>query len=336
MSSSTEKTQRFALYVPISIRNPVKREAEDILVNDSQEKEERNNKSEAWFHQYFIPPTFNTNHSNASNRLKAKNELYHQFFDTHYNTKQVFSLTLPERLLYKSLHQQPSTASESNNLDSGRYLPPTSLGALTYGELVDIYPLYTIFFLLQKNHRLPAPGTGLFYDLGAGSGRVIVAAYLLYPFAHYIGIEILSSLVDISQQIHQSFIKYLQSASSDSSLAHSYSQSLTAFDFDHYDCRQNPYQNQRPPIQFLHGSIDLITCDRKEEKEEIILDPRLDWRQGDIIFINSTCFDKDLMNHLSYLCTGLKSGSIVITLTHMLSKESDCDCVHELRLEMSW
>ena len=48
---------------------------------------------------------------------------------------------------------------------------------------------------------------GVFYDLGSGSGKMVLAAALLYPFSKSIGIEYLSDLHDLSQILVQRYYK---------------------------------------------------------------------------------------------------------------------------------
>jgi len=76
-------------------------------------------------------------------------------------------------------------------------------------------------------------------------------------------------------------------------------------------------------LNFIQGSfLELSVCD---------------WLDGDVIFINSTCFNKAMMDSLSTLCRGLRLGSYVITLTHTLSDaEGLFKIICEDRLTMSW
>ena len=48
---------------------------------------------------------------------------------------------------------------------------------------------------------------GVFYDLGSGSGKMVLAAALLHPFSKSIGIEYLSDLHDLSQILVQRYYK---------------------------------------------------------------------------------------------------------------------------------
>ena len=65
--------------------------------------------------------------------------------------------------------------------------------SLTYGES-HLPSLYEIF-----NEVKPKEGE-IFYDLGSGSGRLVLYAALSFPFAKCVGIELLDDLVTSSQE----------------------------------------------------------------------------------------------------------------------------------------
>lgn len=64
--------------------------------------------------------------------------------------------------------------------------------SLVYGES-HLPSLYEIF-----SETNPQPGE-IFYDLGSGSGRLVLYAALSFPFAKVIGIELLDDLVNVAQ-----------------------------------------------------------------------------------------------------------------------------------------
>ena len=61
----------------------------------------------------------------------------------------------------------------------------------------------------------------------------------------------------------------------------------------------------------------------------------LDWSNGDIVFINSTCFDKSMMQKLAKLAGRLKYGSYVITVTFKLPSKV-YELVSSLEVDFSW
>ncbi len=74
-------------------------------------------------------------------------------------------------------------------------------------------------------------------------------------------------------------------------------------------------------MQFIHG--DFVKMRTK------------DWRDADVIFINSTCYDEALMNKISDLAMGMKKGSFFITLTKRLPCPDFVVLEYEM-YKMSW
>lgn len=174
----------------------------------------------------------------------------------------------------------------------------TSRGSLVYGEINDVYSMVKLFDFLKSHDAYPlAKQTNgekiVFYDLGSGTGRVVMAVSLLGYANYCIGIEIQSSLYQTSQLVLQE-----------------------------YNSWTNKNENV---IEFHHGSI---------------LDPQYihpaGWQEADILFINCTCFDNDLMDALHQIICHMASGSIVVTLSIMLSPSAECEFLGEFRQEMSW
>jgi SAM-dependent methyltransferase len=60
-----------------------------------------------------------------------------------------------------------------------------------------------------------------------------------------------------------------------------------------------------------------------------------DWRDGDVVFCNSTCFDDKIMDKLALIANGMKKGSFFITLTRRLPTNDFVVLEHELH-RMSW
>jgi len=70
---------------------------------------------------------------------------------------------------------------------------------LTYGEISSIDTLRVIFSKIKAGGGLK--GDEIFYDLGSGIGKPVLAASLLHKFKKCIGIEILKDLCDISIKV---------------------------------------------------------------------------------------------------------------------------------------
>lgn len=61
----------------------------------------------------------------------------------------------------------------------------------------------------------------------------------------------------------------------------------------------------------------------------------LDWSNGDVVFINSTCFDKTMMQQFGKLAGRLKYGSYVITVTFKLPSKV-FELLSSFEAEFSW
>jgi len=128
---------------------------------------------------------------------------------------------------------------------------------LTYGE-VDFTSLGETFATIKAQHG-GIPSRGVFYDLGSGTGKGVIAAALLHDFAVCKGIEILKGLYDVSAQLKEEY------------------------DTVKGEIRQNYPElfPQLPEVRFEHGSFFDI-----------------DWSDASMIFANSTCFSSEMMRHL--------------------------------------
>lgn len=179
----------------------------------------------------------------------------------------------------------------------------TSTVSLTYGEINDVDSMINTFRLLKESNAFPIPNTHgrdvVFYDLGSGTGRVVMAIALLGYATHCIGIEIQSSLYQTSKLVQHNYENLLQSQS-------------------FYTPLPTP-----PTIEFHHGSI---------------IDPiyTVQWKDADIVFINCTCFDNELMEELYIVMKTMRPGSLIILLSITLPKELNCEFLCEFRQQMSW
>mmetsp|Transcript_12240 Transcript_12240/g.16993 ORF Transcript_12240/g.16993 Transcript_12240/m.16993 type:complete len:104 (+) Transcript_12240:136-447(+) len=60
-----------------------------------------------------------------------------------------------------------------------------------------------------------------------------------------------------------------------------------------------------------------------------------DWSDGNVIFINSTCFSKSLMEKIAAKAVHLVPGSCVVTLTQPIVSQS-FELLESKKYEMSW
>jgi SAM-dependent methyltransferase len=313
-----------------SCEDVIEKEEEQSEILDEFGQEISGPKTIKWYDKYLIPPGRVIKENNASELLQEKNRVFVSLFKA-YSTSKVAYKSKSEREDYKqSFDDTPSHPTDENQF------PATSMMSLTYGEMIDIYPLHTLFLLLKKKKLLPKPRQGIFYDLGSGSGRIVVAASLLYPFKELVGIEILGSLVDISVDVKENLEKKLLGSKADTLHSDEKSIILDYTDLLQQDEDDSSFDgaNCSPKIHLFHNSI-LNNLSAPSIQSNNIINP-LNWLQGNLIFINSTCFDQELMKQISFHCQFLQSGTIVITLTNMLLPISQCETLHELRLDMSW
>lgn len=85
--------------------------------------------------------------------------------------------------------------------------------SLTYGE-VDFISIGEIFETI-KNRYGGIPTGGVFYDLGAGTGKGVIAAAVLHHFEVCKGIEVLEGLYDVSLQFKQKYEEIMPKAVQD-------------------------------------------------------------------------------------------------------------------------
>lgn len=137
----------------------------------------------------------------------------------------------------------------------------------------------------------PQPGS-IFYDLGAGTGKAIILAHLLFDFSETIGIELLDTLYEASAQVLERFKKEIE-PTLDPKLA-------------------------KKKLTLLHGSF---------------LD--IDFKNADLIFINSTCFQEDLMALLEPKLEEIRPHAQVITLSKTLKSPAFHQYKHKM-YEFSW
>jgi hypothetical protein len=129
---------------------------------------------------------------------------------------------------------------------------------LTYGE-IDFHSLGEIFDTIRNRYG-DIPDGGIFYDLGSGTGKGVIAAAVLHSFEKCVGIEILEGLHDISVQVKEAYEREMPVA-----------------------LAQNPQVFKKmPEVQTILGSFFEV-----------------DWTDASFIFANSTCFDIAMRNRIS-------------------------------------
>jgi hypothetical protein len=136
---------------------------------------------------------------------------------------------------------------------------------------------------------------GTFYDLGAGAGKAVCAAAILHNFDQCTGIECLEGLYSLSLEL----------------LASYNTRGKTKLEDREFDTH----------CSFLYGSfLDMSVRD---------------WRDGDLVFANSTCYDDELMANIADLALGMKKGSFFVSFTKRLAS-TDFQIVDHEMYKMSW
>ncbi len=123
-----------------------------------------------------------------------------------------------------------------------------------------------------NNHKI-------FYDLGSGTGKAVIAAALLGSFSQVLGIELLPELYTEAKKVLLKFNKNVRPQ------LHPESRSVV--------------------VDYIHN--DLFDHD---------------WSNGDVVFMQTTCFNENLMKRLEEQAEWLKPGSMVITLSKYLRSPS--------------
>lgn len=176
---------------------------------------------------------------------------------------------------------------------------------LVYGEIT-FEALGTVIEKIKKIYGKPNEGSsgvlgilqegqrGVFYDLGSGTGKPVVAAAIAHTFDICYGIEILEGLYSVSLDV------------------------LNA-----YNTRGKAKLNRTTDthVQMTLGSFLSFSVK--------------DWRDADVVFVNSTCFDENIMLQLAKLARGLKKGAFFISLTKQIPSEEFAVLEYSM-YKMSW
>ena len=204
----------------------------------------------------------------------------------------------------------------------------------TYGE-INLDSMIQIFDIIYNHrddnilhHRRRQPrdqekrneGVGVFYDLGSGVGVPVVMAALIHPhFKQCIGIEIISNLHKIALKLKSEYDLETQT----------HCNKIESNDSNHN-------ATQFPFLEFYNTSI-LNIADTVESQNECNY---VKWPQnGDIYFINSTCFEDDLFANLETIfkeTTQCQDEVYIITLSRPFSDSTCFQVIREIRLDMSW
>lgn len=180
---------------------------------------------------------------------------------------------------------------------------------LTYGDV----PLLAIAHALAAAN--PRPGT-IFYDLGSGVGRGVIAAALLHDFEHCIGIELLSDLHKASAEPSRRF-EALRNGSQDAGIdLESISSPVTFFNADLFDCNLFEDALRRRPQLRQTNDPNITAAAGVASHAALEVDI--------LVFVCCVTWGSQLMQRLaSKLAEELPDGSKVITVGQRLPETVD-------------
>lgn len=151
------------------------------------------------------------------------------------------------------------------------------------------------FFTILE--KIQPQSSDIFYDLGSASGKAVFAAALFFNFSKCIGIELLPGL-------HNTAIAQIKNAKA----------LLTTYDKN----TENNFSRKISNIEFINDNI-----------------LHSDFSDGDVIFINATCFNFSTWEKLIEKFSRLKAGSKIIVTSKKIENEQFKLLSNSLEL-MSW
>ncbi len=158
----------------------------------------------------------------------------------------------------------------------------------TYGEIEFAYFLPAILIAAGKS-TIPSQKR-IFWDLGCGTGRALVAAAMSGRFDTVCGVELLAGLAQTSQEAVDTFQK------------------------EGKDCGADGVK-----FTVLHDDMGNVN-----------------WSDGDVIYLSSTCFPEELMRAICKKTKALKSGTRIISLKALPTLNEDLRPMGDYRVKMSW
>ncbi len=202
--------------------------------------------------------------------------------------------------------------------------------SLVYGE-VAFHTLGEVLWGPHCIHSLPAEG-GTFVDLGSGTGRGVLAAAGLWPFARLVGVEILEGLHQAAVEVANYYERNVRPTFGTAS-------SLPPPPPPPAPVVAEDAAVEREEAEEIGGAkIVLLGDPRASAKIELMCGSflELDWPSAaDVVFANSTCFDDELMDAIATQGQGLRDGALVITLTRALNSPY-FKLVYSEQHTMSW
>lgn len=165
---------------------------------------------------------------------------------------------------------------------------------LVYGE-IEFMPFGVALRKLSTRYGM-GPG-GVFYDIGHGTGKPVLAAQLCHPFDKVGGVEIMATLFKRSE----------------AALAH-WNQNVVP---------QLPLPLKETKIVMAHGDcLDFSV---------------LDWSDATVLFANSTCFGSEFTKLVAQKAEVCRKGTFFINFTNPIARHSGCwTTLEAANYSMSW
>ena len=142
---------------------------------------------------------------------------------------------------------------------------------------------------------------GIFYDLGSGTGKPVLAMSLMHKFKKLTGIEYLENLIKLSQEIKNTYNHTIN----------------------------EKFANNKGILTFTTPNIiEFVQGDFFKHN----------WEDASVIFANSTCFSTTMIDNIASKANKeCRSGTIIITFTKKLNKlNSDWEIKDGFRRLMTW
>lgn len=166
-----------------------------------------------------------------------------------------------------------------------------------------------------KDHGAMQNSGGKFVDVGAGIGRAVFAAALAHDWDCCVGIEVLQGLHAVSTEALSVWVEAVATEPPETRVRKEQRRRALA---GVSACPELPESKQHMEIEFILGSAIVLP-----------------WDDADLVFINSICFDEDLMRQLASQAFKLKDTAIVVTMTRVLP----CDrfeVIDEMKIQQDW
>ncbi|GMI10123.1 hypothetical protein TrLO_g2362 [Triparma laevis f. longispina] len=165
-----------------------------------------------------------------------------------------------------------------------------------YGE----FGLQTFNKLIQRCKRIfghmPEGQNGVFWDLGCGSGKLVVAAATLHPFTQCWGIDYLRNLTLVGDQMIKTF-----------------------------EGSEN-YNNER---DYYRDITCRVVCSDLSESDAWV-------DNTTVILCHATCFSDEMMDRICEKARGMNVGTLFITVTKPLPDDKLWFRIGEDEAEMHW